>query len=386
MSAAIMTINASNVKARLDSILNTNYGNGAPGCALLVAKNGKVIYCGYRGVADMDKKSAIDKNTSFNIASISKQFTVIGILKCQELGLLNIDDYVSKYISEFKGDIWKKVKLSYLMSHSSGVPDKRPRTDKNFMLYSKDDDCLGYMHELNELKFEPGTNYDYINPTFQILREIIQRVSGMDFDSFQEKYLFKPAGMSRTTYFEPNKIIPNIAHGYIPKIASKRKNQDSDSQKTIEVANKYYQDSSGKEWSEYDYGEETFFATKADGGIYTNIFDFLKWENALLNSKCLNKGLLKKAYNPHTKVSGSKFCQYQNRPNTYYGYGWFIDSTPNKPLKIYHTGDNGGFQAYASKYPSCGVNVIMLENRNDIDRWTTQLKIEQILLEEGILH
>jgi len=52
---------------------------------------------------------------------------------------------------------------------------------------------------------------------------------------------------------------------------------------------------------------------------------------------------------------------------------------------VYHTGDNGGFQAYAAKYPESGVNVIMLENRNDLDRWSMQIQIEQILIDAGLI-
>ena len=111
----------------------------------------------------------------------------------------------------------------------------------------------------------------------------------------------------------------------------------------------------------------------------------MKWENALATESIISAKAISQAYKKHIKVSGSKYCTYQNRANTWYGYGWFIDDKPGKELKIYHTGDNGGFQAYAAKYPESKVNVIMFENRNDIDRWTMQQKIELILREEGVL-
>lgn len=377
---------SSDFKERLDSMLASKYSQDAPGCAILIAQEGKIIYEGMIGIADLSAKRRIDGQTEFNIASITKQFTAIGILKCQELGLLNIEDCIQKYIPEFKDDIWKKVKIRHLMSHSSGIPDNRPRTDKNFMLYISDDECLGYMYNLSQLKFEPGSNYDYINPTFQILREIIQRVSGRKFDDFQKEYLFNPAGMYKTFYFEPQIVTPNISHAYIPIKNISRSSSDSDSKKDIGELESTYSDSMGVSWAEYDYGEETFFGTKADGGIYTNIYDFLKWELALARGVILSNTLLNEAYKSHTQVTGSRFCDYQNRDYTHYGYGWFIDSKPNRPLKIYHTGDNGGYQAYAAKYPTCGLNVIMFENRNDIDRWSTQMEIEQLLIEFGYIH
>ena len=191
--------------------------------------------------------------------------------------------------------------------------------------------------------------------------------------------------MSNVRYFSPDKEIPAMAHGYVNVVASEKTSVDSDSKKDKGALVSEYTDKEGQGWAEYDYGEETFFGTKADGGIYTSVRDFLNWEKALTQNIVVSEKMRNLAYTPQILVSGSEYSTYQNRPNTHYGYGWFIDKTPNRELKVYHTGDNGGFQAYAAKYPESGVHVIMFENRNDIDRWSFQTKIEQILLEEQII-
>lgn len=379
------TKQGNNITERIDSLLNELYTDDAPGYAMMVCKGDSVIYSSYKGIADVTTKEKIDLNTVFNIASISKQFTATAILKLHEKGLLSIEDSVAKFIPEFKSDIWKKVKLKHLMSHCSGVPDKRPRVDKDFMLHIVDEQCLEYMVDLDELKFEPGAQYDYINPTFQILYEVIKRVSGKDFETFQQENIFAPALMTNVRYFSPDKEIPAMAHGYINITSSEKDAVDSDSNKEKDNLTAEYTDNSGQQWMEYDYGEETFFGTKADGGIYTSVNDFMMWEKALMNNLVINEETKILAYTPHTKVSGSPYSTYQNRPYTSYGYGWFIDETPGRETKVYHTGDNGGFQAYAAKYPESGVFVIMLENRNDHNRWSMQTKIENILLEEGII-
>ena len=373
------------VKVSIDSLLNANYSNDAPGCALLICKGDTVIYQGERGIADVKTKEKITGNTVFNIASITKQFTTTAILKLQENGLLSIEDSVAKYMPEFKSDIWKKVKIKHLMSQCSGVPDNRPRVDKDFMLYIVDSQCLEYMVDLDELKFEPGSNYDYKNPTFQLLAEIVKRVSGCEFEEFQHKNIFEPSNMTNVRYYDPKIEIPSMAHGYINISQADKGSLDSDSQKDKGDLTSEYIDSEGKMWMEYDYGEETFFGTKADGGIYTSVNDFMNWEKSLLNNLVLKEETKNVAYKPHIKVSGSKYSYYQNRPYTSYGYGWFVDETPNREIKVYHTGDNGGFQAYAAKYPESGVNVIMLENRNDLDRWSMQIQIEQILIDAGLI-
>ena len=101
---------------------------------------------------------------------------------------------------------------------------------------------------------------------------------------------------------------------------------------------------------------------------YTSADNLLQWENALRTGKVLRDSTLQLAYTPQVTVTGSKWSTYQNRDNTAYGLGWFIDSTDPDNPKIYHTGDNGGFQAYLAKYPTRNLVVITLENRHDHDR------------------
>lgn len=378
-------VNLQRLEARLDSLLHSHYSSDAPGAALLVAKDGNILYDKGVGVANMATGEKIDGNTAFNIASISKQFTAIGALKMQEMGLINLEHSVAQYFPEFESDVWKRVKLRHLLSHSSGVPDARPRGDRNFTLFATDEQSVGYMTVLNELHFEPGTAYEYINPTFDLFYLIAERTTGMKFVDFQKKYIFDKAGMKNVQYFTPEAVIPHMAHGYIVNEDAEVSGSDSDYAKKREKVANDYVDGKGVHWAECDYGEETFFATKADGGIYTTTRDFLRWENALRNNVLVKEASKRKAYTPHTMVTGSPWSGYQNRPNTWYGYGWFIDKTPGREVKIYHTGDNGGFQAYAAKYEHSGVNVIMLENQSTVDRWTQQLEIEKILLQEGIL-
>lgn len=371
--------------ARLDSLMVAHYPCAdAPGAALLVAHDGTVLYDGARGVADMTTGEPIDGNTAFNIASLSKQFAVIGVLRLHEKGIIDIYDPVSNYFPEFTGEMWHRVRLWHLMSHSSGVPDARDRSDRDFMIHATDRESMKYLYTLDSLKFEPGTHYDYINPTFQVFFALIEKVAKMPFEAYQRRHLFDVASMN-ACYFDASRSIAHSAHGYVVNESGVTGGTDSDYAKQRERVEHDYTDSQGAHWAECDYGEETFFATKADGGIYTSTHDFLKWEQALAHDAIVNRETLEMAYAPRTKVSGSPWCGYQNRPNTWYGYGWFIDTTPGRESKIYHTGDNGGFQAYAAKYPKSGITVVMLENRNDIDRWSTQLTIERILKEQGLI-
>ncbi|MCC8118775.1 MAG: beta-lactamase family protein [Bacteroidales bacterium] len=336
------------LKAQLDSLFEARYPDAnEPGAAVLIAKGDSIIYERYFGIADMDTHEPIDSNTLFNIASVSKQFTVIGLMQTG----IDLERKASEFF-DFPQPFWKQITLADLAGHTSGIPDSRDRSDREKCIYATDESSEAYFPTVDSLKFEPGTAYDYLNPSFILLARVIKQSSGVEFTKYQQEHIFRPLGMTHTIYFSPDSMPEHTAHGYIP-------------------------DSNG--WKEYDYGEETFFATRPDGGIYSTARDMLKWEIGLDHGVILPDSLIQKAYNPRINVSNSPWCDYQRRPNTWYGMGWFVDTTPGEPVKVYHTGDNGGFQAYVAKYPSTGIKIIVLENRNDRDRWSMARAIDSIL-------
>ena len=341
---------------RLDAVCRRMFHQNEPGAALLVMIGDKVVFDRGYGFADMDTKQPIDGDTFFNIASVSKQFTAVAILQLASEGRLSLDDTASKYFPEFQADFWQKITLRHLLSHSSGIPDARnyPREIK---IYGDEALSTEYMLTLDHLNFEPGTAYEYINPTFVLLGYVVEKVSSQPFTDYVEEHIFKPAGMAQTLYFDRDRqdLIPNMAHGYA------------------------FVDEIPRRWAEYDFGEETFFATRADGGIYTSTHEFARWERALRSDSVLSQEYLQEAWTPQIEVSGSPWSDYQNRPNTYYGYGWFIEPATDSTNKvIYHTGDNGGFQILAARYPVSNALVLIFANRADWDRYALMQKIEGI--------
>lgn len=349
------------IAEKLDSLFTARYGENTPGGTVYIMKGDETVFKKDYGVANYDTDLKIDANTFFNIASVSKQFTAMAILKLHEEGKLSIEDNIKKYFPEFKADFFERIKIKHLLSQCSGLPDDRPRDDRNFVLTATDMQSIEFFKELDKINFEPGTNYEYQNPTFQLCYAIIEKVTGKGFEEYMKENIFDPSGMTETFYFEAGRDIPRMAHGYIPE------------------------DEAKTQWKEYDYGEESFFGTKADGGIYTSINEFVKWEKALRNNIIISDSLKQIAHSAITPVSGSTFSSYQNRPYTSYGYGWFIEEVPGWPKKVYHTGDNGGFQIYAGRFPEKEILVLVFENRNDNSRWNMVKEIDAVLKETGLL-
>ena len=357
---------------KLDSLFTERYSpQPNPGGTVLIMKGDSVLYQNSWGIADTELNTTIDANTFFNIASVSKQFTAVAIMKLHQEGKLDIyksiydvHPSVNKFLPKKKKP-FTDITVKDLMAHSSGIPDSRPRTDRNFMLTATDMESLQYMKDLKELNFTPGTEYEYMNPTFQLLYIMIEAASGMPFEQYMREMIFTPAGMEETLYFQADREIPRMAHGYVTE----------DDNAPAET----------KQFRQYDYGEETFFATKADGGIYTSTHEFVQWEKALRNNLFMTPAMTAEAHGPVTKITGSTFSSYQNRPNTSYGYGWFIEDNPGMPRKVYHTGDNGGFQIYAGRFPEKEVLMLVFENRNDHSRWKMVEKLDAIAKEAGWL-
>lgn len=337
------------VAAALDSLFEQRYDNpDAPGGAVIIAKGDTIIYERYFGVADMSTGERISDSTLFNIASVSKQFTVAGLMRLPVDMATPVSDYF-----HFPQPFWRDITLADLAGHTSGIPDSRDRSDRDKCIYATDASSEAYFAYVDSLRFAPGTAYDYLNPSFILLARVIEQQTGDEFTAYMRDSIFRPLGMDHTVYFSPDSMPANTAHGYAPACDG---------------------------WEEYDYGEETFFATRPDGGIYSTARDMLRWEHGLERGTVLDPARRDLAYAPRISVTDSPWCDYQQRPDTWYGQGWFVDTTPGMPVKVYHTGDNGGFQAYVAKYPAERLKIIVLENRHDHDRWAMAKAIDNILL------
>ena len=338
--------------SRIDKVFEAVYNNpNEPGAAVLILQGGDTIYSRCFGVADMMTKAPVTFETNFCIASVSKQFSAVALIQLAEQGLLSLNDPLSKFFPEFKAPFFNDITLHNIMSHTSGIPDARPRDDRNFVLYSTDVESVGYMKTLDHLNFQPGMQYEYINPTFQLIYQIVERATGIPFEDYMQRSVFGAAGMETCRYFEPDREIPHMAHGY-------------------------ERDDKGI-WQEYDYGEESFFATKADGALYCSINDFVNWEHALRDNRVWTAASKRLAYLPWIQIPEDANYGYQ--PHTSYGYGFFIQDAPEQPTHVYHLGDNGGFTIYAGKIPERDLIFLFFSTRPDIDRLGIVNKVYHLL-------
>jgi len=188
-----------------------------PGAVWGVIIDGKLAHRGAYGVRDTGTKSAPDADTVFRIASMTKSFTALSILKLRDAGKLALDDPAEKYVPElaalkYPSTDSPKITVRQLLSHSEGFPEDNPWGDQQLALTEQQFTAL--LREGVPFSNAPGVAYEYSNLGFMILGRMVERVSGMRYPDFVRANILRPLGMNAST-LEPSQVPPErLAHGY----------------------------------------------------------------------------------------------------------------------------------------------------------------------------
>jgi CubicO group peptidase (beta-lactamase class C family) len=296
-----------------DKIFDSVFTANEPGGAVLIAKDGKVIYKKGFGIEDINTKKAIDTKTLFNVGSISKTFVAFGILQLANENKLSLDDDLYKYFPDFKNSsIAKKIKIHHLLTHTSGLPDiRRVQEDSVFYLTAKDEENWAPIKEADSLEFEPGEKFNYSNPAFNALALIIEKVSGTKWQHYIQEKIMKTAGMKTSTITDGPHPESGVAHGY---------------------------SFDGKNYIENDYGEEPTFAASGNGGVWSSVEELWKYEQAIQKNVFLDSTSIRMSRTVRI------YPNWTESTPSFIGLCWFITETSNETM-IGHTGSQGGFRA-----------------------------------------
>ncbi len=202
----------------VSQIVNSFYTNNGPaGLSVSVRQNGRTLtYC--RGYANLETKDRVTKESVFRIASVSKLFTALAILKLKEQGKLSLDDAISRYVPGFPyGDL---ITIRNMLQHTSGIPNFA-----DFEQFSANQakewkpaeliDLLRVHLSAQPLDFEPGTKAAYSNSNFMLLAAVVEAASSVPFKDFVDKQVTAPLGMTATGVGSDAEIVPHRAAGYI---------------------------------------------------------------------------------------------------------------------------------------------------------------------------
>ena len=204
------------VRSKLDSLLRRIHKRHDFHGTILVAKDEKIVYRNQIGFADFKKKTPLKKESAFQLASVSKQFTAAAIMLLNERNLLKLTDTVNTFFPDFP---YKDVTIKNLLNHTAGLPkyfwiaehkwqEKKAPTNSEMMDFLPASNVQRF--------FKSGRNFDYSNTGYFVLASIVEKVSGNSFSSFLEKNIFEPLQMTHSYVysFENDVIKENQLDGY----------------------------------------------------------------------------------------------------------------------------------------------------------------------------
>lgn len=327
--------------------------NHLPGVAYGLVVDGKLVYKGNIGYTDIEKKIPVTSSSLFRIASMSKSFATMAILKLRDEGKLNLDDPAYLYISELKKLKYPTadaphITVRHLMSHSAGFPEDNPWGDRQ--LADNDKDLIALIDKQLSFSNPPGIAYEYSNLGFALLGKIITTVSGMRYQDYIKKNILEPLGMKTTTY-EYGDVAPDkLAHGY--------------------------------RWLNEKWNEETLLHDTKDGSwgamgaMISSIDEFASYMAFHLSAwppnNAKDDGPIKRSsvremhqpwrfnvFNPAYTFPNGRICAVTTA--YCYGLGWMKDC--DGKTYIAHSGGLPGFGSQWRIMPDYGIGIVSFANR-----------------------
>ena len=303
----------------------------------LAVRDGEVLHANAYGRATEDSSNSL--STLFHVASVTKQFTAAAVLKLAEQGKIDLNASINQYLPEvYRSDKWDRVSVHHLLSHSSGIPDYALERDYYDVVdgFCLGDTVDGMLREAQtkDLKFLPGSEYEYSNIGFTLLGEIIEKQSGTAYHTYVEQSLLAPLGMdSSRLHVIGHEQAPDEASGY-------RWNEDLQRHTKDLVV--------------------TLPVTAPDGGLVTTLDDFYRWTRIYLgqNDEILSEGSLQKMLTP-VVTTGEVYGR--GEPASY-GYGLYVGDG-----LISHEGYIVGFRSHFILDPEDDELVVVFTNNTTND-------------------
>jgi len=321
-----------------------------PGIAWGVMVDGKLVYTGATGLANVQEGIPADTATLFRIASMSKSFTALAILQLRDAGKLSLDDPAAKYVPEMQSLQYLTtdapvITIRHLLTHSAGFPEDNPWGDRQ--LADSDQELRDLVAGGISFSNVPGIAYEYSNLGFALLGQVVQVVSGMDYREYTRTHIFEPLGMMSTVWEYDRAPAERLALGY------------------------GWLDGG---WVNISLEHHGSFG--AMGGLITSIGDFAKYvalhlsawpPRSDLDRGPLRRGSLREMHQPWRFAALLPGFRYPDGREcaavTAYAYGLRWMSDCDDRVNIGHSGGLPGFGSNWTMMPDYGLAVMAFDNR-----------------------
>ena len=311
--------------SKIDSIIYSKVEKNHPGLGVGIIKDEKIIYEKYRGLSNLQHQIPFNEKTRSNIASNAKQFTALMILNLSLNRKLNLNDDIRKYLPNLYPNAKDRIKIGHLINHTSGIHEYVELLDQQGLVWWKhfgldNDKVIRLLEGQKNLKFKPGTKYNYSNSNYNILAKIIEIVSKEKFTNYSKTFFYN-LGMKETSFVNRYmEVIPNRANPY-------------------------------SDWGTGEWWETpTVTKTNGEGFLYTTLKDQLIYEKTLQTSddKLLTQSQI--------SVPESKFSDY--------GFGLKLSNRLGKKA-IHHDGVTFGFHSQTIRFPNDRLTIFILSNNGN---------------------
>jgi CubicO group peptidase (beta-lactamase class C family) len=182
---------------------------GIPGMAVGVVEAGEIIYAGGFGVQSLETNAPITTDSIFCVASIAKCFVANAILQLVEQGQLDLDGTICQYLPYFRLDDerYRQITLRQMLSHTSGMPDMDENEYDELVANPEYDEGAAerYVRGLSNRKMvaAPGERFAYSNIAYNVLGDLISKISGQIFENYMKENILRPSGMPESTFYFP---------------------------------------------------------------------------------------------------------------------------------------------------------------------------------------
>lgn len=323
----------STVAERISKLIEYSYKNDMFNGAVLVARNGKVIYKNALGMANFEQKKKLKLNSNICIGSVSKQFTAMAIMILKERGKLKYENKLSTYFPDFPNA--DKITIRQLLNHTAGIPRysnqsrfRVPGRPGDFIDNITNRDIYDFLIENGKLDFTPGERYAYTNSGYSLLAIVVEKISQKPFYLFMNQNIFAPLKMNDTLVWNKTKpLLPEKATGY----------------------------------NEFGDKDDYNVLTSGAGSIYSTVEDLLKWDQALYTEKLVSRRTLEEAFTPGRLNDGS-LCKSRPDSTYSYGFGWLVFKNESENI-VYHDGGFNGFSAVLYRELNNRDFIVLLSNK-----------------------
>jgi CubicO group peptidase (beta-lactamase class C family) len=305
-----------------------------PGLAVGIVENGKLVYSRGFGVMELgDAAGPVTTETLFHMASVTKPFVATAVMQLVEQGKVDLDAPVTKYLPYFhlKDPRYESMTVRQMLTHTSGMPDVK---DYQWDKPEYDDGALErYVRGLGdqELRWQPGSKFAYSNMAFEVLGDLVAKVSGMSFEDYVDANILRPLGMKSSTLLWKQAAPAKLAAGHTQA-----------------------KDGAVRPVAHYPYNR----AHTPSSNLHSNVEDMARWMMANLNRGELNgQRILKRStYDLIWKPTAET-----GRKDYRVGISWFLDDSKGEHLVV-HGGGDDGFGSYVGLCPDRKIGVVYMTN------------------------